>query len=92
MTEREKLVDDEIAEILDRNIVLQELPEFEGFQVVGFDQAVREISARLAAARNEAREQCAAWVENYPSPLDDLPMALTIRDLATGLRNLKEPQ
>lgn len=57
-------------------------------------KAIREAAAYLRSEpeRNEAIEECAQWIENYPSPLNDLPMALAMRDLATGLRNLKESQ
>jgi len=33
-------------------------------------------------------ERCAQVAENYPSPLNDLPMALAMRDVATTIRAL----
>lgn len=36
-----------------------------------------------------AIEECARMVEEYPSPLNDLPMALAMRDVAAAIRALK---
>jgi hypothetical protein len=42
-------------------------------------------AARVEGAAAE-REAIASFVEGYPSPMNDLPMALAIRDLAAAIR------
>jgi hypothetical protein len=48
----------------------------------------------LAAAEHRGalaeRERCAVIVENYPSPMNDLPMALAMRSVAQAIRDAKE--
>jgi hypothetical protein len=44
----------------------------------------------LKIAREAAIEECASKVEDYPSPLDDLPMAIAMRNVAAAIRRLKE--
>ena len=46
---------------------------------------------QIAAQEREAViEQCAVVVENYPSPMNDLPMALAMRSVASAIRALKD--
>jgi len=38
------------------------------------------------AAIIETREQIAAWLEQYPSPMDDLDIAMRIREICAAIR------
>lgn len=44
---------------------------------------------QLEDARSEALEEAAECAERYPSPMNDLPMALAIRSVAKAIRALK---
>ena len=51
---------------------------------------IPEQTDALKIAREDAIEECASKVEDYPSPLDDLPMAMAMRNVAAAIRRLKE--
>jgi hypothetical protein len=46
------------------------------------------LAAQIAATHRIAeRERCARIVEDYPSPMDDLPMVMALRGIAGTIRN-----
>ena len=46
--------------------------------------------AAIPSIRERVLEEAARCVEGYPSPLDDLNMAVAVRGIANAVRNLKE--
>ena len=44
---------------------------------------------RLTVKDVKEREQIARWLERYPTPLDDLSLAMRIRDIVKGIREMK---
>lgn len=54
---------------------------------VGAEHAAR---AAIPSIRDRVLEEAARCVEGYPSPLDDLNMAVAVRGIANAVRNLKE--
>jgi hypothetical protein len=60
------------------------------FGAVSVDAEITRLRDALKIARDAAIEECASKVEDYPSPLDDLPMAMAMRNVAAAIRRLKE--
>lgn len=52
-------------------------------------ETIASLRKQLEDARSEALEEAAECAERYPSPMDDLPMALAIRSVAKAIRALK---
>ena len=55
-----------------------------------FEPSLEEEAAlwAITTARRQAIEECARVAEGYPSPLDDLPMAMAVRGISTAIRAL----
>lgn len=52
---------------------------------------IQTLRAALQEQRRAVIEECAAVAEQYPSPMNDLPMTLAMRGVAIGIRALATP-